>query len=651
MKRILTALLLLALVAATGCGADANPSSNADSSAPAATAATASAPPSPLPTSLRPSPSPTAPATPSTTADPYAGYAGPGQAALDFLLRRLSDARECVYVYHDFAATENHFTQKAKIFGGHEEYVRDMDENWTQDAFAGASCIRCDVATSGQSWGGWMFLNGYLPEGESAPKLNDGTAAGQGLDLTGAQALSFFAKGEKGGEVVEFFTAGFGYDGERGAALVLYPDSAQKQSLGFVTLSDHWEEYVIPLSGLDLSSIACGFGFVCSGAQSGGAGSVFYLDEIRFTGSIGKARTAPVLLRSYDTDNVYLQNAAFSYDNALAAMAFLCEGLTEEAAQILDAFVYAVQNDRHAPGRVRNAYAAGDISPFPGWESGGARLPGWYDAQAGAYLEDRYQVGCNVGNTSYVAIALLQYDSLYGQPVYLDAAKTLMDWVIDTCSDATPGFTAGYDGWPEGDAVYPFTYKSIEHNIDAYAAFAQLYARTGETRYRDAADSALAFVRSMYDETQGYFLTGTGDDGITPSRGNVVLDAQVWSALALGQDFTPYEKALDLVASMRTGGAYPFCQSNANGGWWAEGTAYTALLYRLRGEDGAAAAALDALCGIQLASGAFPAATVENLSTGFYLFDGSPWEYGSDAHIAPAAWFVMALNGFNPYAF
>ena len=61
--------------------------------------------------------------------------------------------------------------------------------------------------------------------------------------------------------------------------------------------------------------------------------------------------------------------------------------------------------------------------------------------------------------------------------------------------------------------------------------------------------------------------------------------------------------------------------------------------------------ALEALEGIQLEDGLFPAATVDNLSTGFGLFDGSAWEYGTAPHIAPTAWFVMAINGFNPYSF
>ena len=34
---------------------------------------------------------------------------------------------------------------------------------------------------------------------------------------------------------------------------------------------------------------------------------------------------------------------------------------------------------------------------------------------------------------------------------------------------------------------------------------------------------------------------------------------------------------------------------NENGGWWAEGTAFTALMYALRGESAKSEAALNAL--------------------------------------------------------
>ena len=581
-------------------------------------------------------------------------YDAQKDAALIALLDRLYAPEAALYVYKDFGLTDNHYTQKAKMAGSDPSLVKDMNENWQEDPCEGNTCIRCEQTTREGDWGGWLFLNGYLPRGESVPRLNDGSSSGQGLDLTGAEALLFSARGEKGGETVEFFTAGFGYDGETGVRTVEYPDSCRKQSLGRVTLTKEWQEYSIPLQGQDLSGIVCGFGYVLNDEMDGNSDTVFYLDEIRFIGEITSVLEAPVLIRSYDTDNVYIQNAAYTYDNALAAMAFLSEGMKESARQILDAFVYAIENDR-AEGRkrIRNAYSAGDISALPGWESG-ARLPGWYDQEAGTWYEDRYQVGSNVGNTSYAALALLQYYNRYGGSQYLQAARDIMDWVLENCQDGRDGFTAGFDGWEEADPplVYPFSYKSIEHNIDAYAVFGALYGATAEARYYEAAKSAENFILSMYNEEKGCFMTGTLEDGITPNESVTVLDAQVWCAMAKGDSFKDYEKALSLVDQMKTPeGGYPFCQENRNGGWWAEGTAFTALMFRGRGEISRYREAMDALCGIQLESGLFPAATNDHLSTGMELFDGSPWEYSTDPHAAPTAWFVMAANGFNPYVF
>lgn len=588
-----------------------------------------------------------------------AAYTKEKAAAISALTNRQMSERDTVYVYKDFSMTANHFTQKAKMAGKDDSLVKDMDENWQEDPYSGTSCIRCEVSTRIEDWGGWLFLNGYLPKGETVPLLNDGSMDGQGLDLTGATELRFMAKGDRGGEKVEFFTAGFGYDGSSGKKNVEYPDSAKKQSAGWIELTDQWEEYVIPLESADMSYIVCGFGYVLNDQKDGVSDNVFYLDEIRFCGDIESAQSAPVMLRSYDTENVYIQNAAFTYDNALVGMAFISEGMQPEAQQVMDAFVYAVQNDRalkasaDGPMRVRNAYAAGDISAFPGWESG-AKLPGWYDNETGEWYEDRYQVGSNVGNTSYAAMALMQYYKAYGGDQYLETARALMDWVITECSDGGDGFVGGFDGWQEGDppVVYPFTYKSIEHNIDAYAVFSALYQVTGEAKYREAADSALRFIESMYDEEQGLFMTGTLDDGVTPNKSVVVLDAQVWCQMALGDAFDPYKSALDVVDKMKSPeGAYPFCLENKNGGWWAEGTAYTALMYRGIDKSEEYRQAMDALASIQLENGLFPAATVDNLSTGMDLFDGSPWEYSTDAHIAPTAWFVMAANGFNPYVY
>ena len=571
-----------------------------------------------------------------------AAYEAAARQALEALENEMDRYSRSVYVYKDDGDSVNHFTQRMLIFGNDPSLVRPMDNGWRDNPHSGDNCIRCEVVTKEGDWGGWLFLNGFLPAGGGEPQVNTADAPNQGMNLTGAYELRFWARGEKGGERVQFQTGGFQY--ESGAP---YPDSCPAQLLWDIELEPEWTEYVIDLRDVDTSYIICGFGFALSANDCEEADNVFYLDDIRF---IGDFATVHPLLRSYVSENVYLKNTAFSYDNAVAAMAFMAAGKQDDARLIVDAFVYAIEHDRYRPGRVRNAYAAGDITAIPGWGDS-AILPNWYDEATGAWQENQHHTGCDTGNTSYVALALLQYHARYGGDEYLKAARQLMDWVIAECSDSASGFTAGFDGWPENgsDTTYPLTYKSIEHNIDAYAAFARLAALTGESKYRDAADSALQFIRSQYDANHHLFYTGTLADGVTISKENTVLDAQVWACLALGDQYEPVLKTVEKMEVEP--GSYSFCQSNAKGGWWPEGTAFTALMYRLRGEDEKADAALDALCAIQLDSGLFPAATVEKLSTGIYLADGTPWEYSNEPHIAPAAWFVLAVEGFNPYSF
>ena len=581
----------------------------------------------------------------------YKPFAEDAERAVDALSESLLKEQQQLYIYKDFADTENNYTQKAKIFGINGENVRDLNENWRDNPHSGFSCIRCEQMVMNGDWGGWLFMNGMLSEDGITAVLNDGKTDEQGLNLSGAQELRFFARGENGGEKVEFFTCGFG-DGD---PTVQYRDSEHKRTLGVVKLTKDWKEYVIDLRGERMDYIALGFGFVMSGSQGTGE-KVFYLDDIRFTGKPFVSEGGYFMLRSYVTDNQYIFNAAFTYDNALAAMAFLSAGRQEEAAKILDSFVFAVENDRWKPGRIRNAYVAGNLISFTGWAEGQkARLPGWYDLEASSWYEDQYQTGSNVGNTSYAALALLQYDHIYGNEKYAQTAATLMNWVLEECRlSEGPGFTAGYDGWPENgpETTYFWTYKSIEHNIDAYAAFLRLYEKTGELKYQRGAESALALIRSLYDGDKKLFYTGTGNDGVTISKDNIVLDAQVWSCLSLGDQFAPYTDVLETVSAMKTKeGGYPFCLSNENGGWWSEGTAFTALMYRTLGLEDEAVSALSALKSVQLDNGYFPAASTDHLSTGFYLFTGAPWEYGTAEHISPTAWFVMAVNGFNPYSF
>lgn len=57
----------------------------------------------------------------------YVAYTPAKDAALNALKGILDESRSCLYVYRDFGATENHFTQKAKMFGSNGELVKNMD--------------------------------------------------------------------------------------------------------------------------------------------------------------------------------------------------------------------------------------------------------------------------------------------------------------------------------------------------------------------------------------------------------------------------------------------------------------------------------------------------------------------------------------------
>ena len=197
------------MTAATGCGKAAGAGTAATADSGTTTADVGTAPSSETPVKeTSPSPDHEEVNDSSNGTSDSAAYTKEKAAAISALANRQKSERDTVYVYKDFSMTSNHFTQKARMAGKDDSLVKDMDENWQEDPYSGTSCIRCEVSTRIEDWGGWLFLNGYLPKGETVPLLNDGSMDGQGLDLTGATELRFMAKGDRGGEKIEFFTAG-----------------------------------------------------------------------------------------------------------------------------------------------------------------------------------------------------------------------------------------------------------------------------------------------------------------------------------------------------------------------------------------------------------------------------------------------------------
>src|SRR6202000_1992953 len=172
-----------------------------------------------------------------------------------------------------------------------------------------------------------------------------------------------------------------------------------------------------------------------------------------------------------------LQDAAFLYDNAVAAIALVGCGEAQKAARIGEAMLAALDRDRYwHDGRLRNAYLAGPVGAGP------LKLAGWWDAKQNMWVEDRYQVGSDVGNMAWAMLALLEINRINSETRYLGGAARIGAWVRQWRSTiGAGGFTGGTFAHEPQPVVEGW--KSTEHNTDLAAAFAALAAAPGAKRW------------------------------------------------------------------------------------------------------------------------------------------------------------------------
>lgn len=136
-----------------------------------------------------------------------------------------------------------------------------MDVGHVKNPKNGVSCIKVGY-TAADQWAGVVWQD----------PINDWGDAAGGYDLRGAKALVFWARGEDGGEVVNF---GFGLLGSDKK----HPDSGSGE-LKEVRLTNEWRRYRIEIGGdVDLQRIKTGFYWTVAGS---GQPIQFYLDDIKY---------------------------------------------------------------------------------------------------------------------------------------------------------------------------------------------------------------------------------------------------------------------------------------------------------------------------------------------------------------------------------
>jgi len=205
-------------------------------------------------------------------------------------------------------------------------------------------------------------------------------------------------------------------------------------------------------------------------------------------------------------------STAFTYDNALLALALLARGRLDDIARAIivgNALLYAQQTDPAGDGRLRQANMAGTPDSH-----GVFVTPGLSFFQGSA-----------VGDVAWAGIALAQLYARTRVPTYLEGALRAATFIETTTRDNTNVPPGGYF-FGNGQ-----TNKSTEHNIDVYALFTMLAQLSGDNSWDDGAAHARAFVEAMFDAPSGHFWTGTSD----PTHiffNNSPEDVQTWSYLA-----------------------------------------------------------------------------------------------------------------------
>lgn len=619
------------------------------------------------------------------------------QNSLEYLRRAMDQFHDRFPVYDDVSSAGNHFHAYAKI--PNENAPVDINGSWTDNPQSGATAIRCQFNASPGAFGGFYFQNGTLAGEQTAPQPNFGDVPNAGIDLTGAVALTFWARGAAGGEQVEFFVAGVGRDASTGAPTKPYPDSSPRRPAEgtIYTLSTGWQQFTIDLTGMDLSYVLGGFGWVASAALNP-AGATFYLDGIQY--ELGPSRLAqrlnePRFIRSFTTlplqpdpfDGVkdgdidfVLRNIAFTYDNALAILAFLADSSADgvrRARLIGDALVYASQHDRtfnddracNQPvdpltvdgARMRSAYAGGDLALPPGWtpkgRSGTVPIPGFYAESTKTFYEVEQQA-IDTGNNAWAMIALLALYRRTAEPSYLATACKIGNFIRAFRNDSGTyqGFTGGIQD-PDVASRSRRPWASSEHNLDVRAAFALMYRVTGDAQWQQDADHAADFVASMWDTGRNCFLAGTVDPSTrNTGAGMLPVDVQAWSVLALPGVLAAHPQVLGCAETnhLNTHDSFTGFDFNEDrDGVWFEGTAQMATAYARAGA-GAPETYRQELRRAQttdpFGDGYGIAATAhDGLTTGFLTAGGDPFKYFRRLHAGATAWNVFAQLSLNPY--
>ena len=144
-----------------------------------------------------------------------------------------------------------------------DKVALEFNDAWEPNAQSGKTCIQVTYKATGNfGWAGLYWVN---------PSGNWGDKQG-GYDLRFAKKLSFWVRGEKGGEHIAVFKFG----GLKG----VFPDS-DNHGIGPIILTKEWQQLSVDVSQRNMKYISAGFSFALTKAHNS-KGCIFYIDNITY---------------------------------------------------------------------------------------------------------------------------------------------------------------------------------------------------------------------------------------------------------------------------------------------------------------------------------------------------------------------------------
>lgn len=343
---------------------------------------------------------------------------------------------------------------------------------------------------------------------------------------------------------------------------------------------------------------------------------------------------------------------AYTYDQAVGAIAFMLVGEMDRAKKVLDR-LKTLQGD---DGSWCNSY--------------------WYNNYYGEELR------LHVGPAMWVAMAVLNYEKITNDlTTYHDMAIKTIDWSL-TFQKANGAISGGRTTWDDTPNWTDEVWSSTEHNIDVYPVL-QYFATTTpskSTTYLEAATKVKEFLDNVvWDNENRRFLGGfKNNTGLVDQA--IPMDVNPWGVLGLGLTGTHnYQASLDYVENANgnpgtlenpcykytlpygneTITAYDFDWESTNneatgaqsgGGLkgpdiWFEGSFFMSCAYQMRGDSTKAEEIISELIKKQGKDG--------SMEGGFpYCLNGTNNNYWAMAQtncVSSTGWMVIAAKKWNPF--